>query len=90
MEDFTRHKVDFTDGFTDGYKRSQAGKFCRWKNHIDVTDGFHTINPIYTLSYEMGYIYHQEGKLLTDEIIDQIFIAIIKDIFSKHHDEFNL
>ena len=90
MEDFTNHKADFTDGFTDGYMRSQAGKFCRWKKHIDVTDGFHTVNPVYTLAYEHGYRFQQMGKKLTDAVIDELFLKLVKHIWTKHHNDFNL
>ena len=90
MEDFTKHKADFTDGFTDGYMRSQAGKFCKWIKHIDVTDGFHTVNPVYTLAYEHGYRFQQMGKKLTDKVIDELFLKLVKHIWTKHHEDFNL
>ena len=91
MEDFTKHKIDFTDGFKDGFLRSEAGKFCRWKSHIDQTDGkFVSPNPVYSLAYEMGYIYHREGHILTDENVEDVFLKFVKAMFEAHHNEFNL
>ena len=34
MEDFIRHRADFTDGFKDGYLSAEAKKPCRWKNTL--------------------------------------------------------
>ena len=91
MEDFTKHKADFTDGFKDGYLSAEAKKPCRWKKHIDQNDGkFVSPNPVYSLAYEMGYIYQKEGKILTDNVVDEMFITLVKIIFSEHHNEFNL
>ena len=56
MDDLNKHKIDFADGFKDGYKRSESGKFCRWVEHIDVTDGFKTPNPVYTLALSLIHI----------------------------------
>ena len=91
MEDFTKHRADFNDGFKDGYLSAEAKKPCRWKKHIDQNDGkFVSPNPVYSLFYEMGYIYQQEGKELTDDIVESMFISLVKVIFEEHHNEFNL
>ena len=90
MDDLNKHKIDFADGFKDGYKRSESGKFCRWIEHVDVTDGFKTPNPVYTLAYESSYRFQQMGKELTDENVEELFLKLVKHIWTKHHDEFNL
>jgi len=90
MDDLTKHKADFTDGFKDGFLRAEANKPCRWQSHIDQTDGFKSPNPVYSLSYEMGYIYQKEGKILTDDVVEEMFLTLVKVIFEKHHNEFNL
>ena len=90
MDDLTKHKADFTDGFKDGFLRAEAKKPCRWKSHIDQADGFKSPNPVYSLSYEMGYIYQLEGRILTDDVVEEMFLTLVKVIFEKHHNEFNL
>ena len=90
MEDFTKHRADFTDGFKDGYLSAEAKKPCRWKKHIDQNDGkFVSPNPVYSLSYEMGYIYQTTGRKLNDKVLDDMFISMVKVIYSEHHNENN-
>lgn len=89
MEDFTQHKIDFKEGFSDGFKRAEAKKPCRWVKHIDPTDGFRCPNPVYSLSYEMGYIYQTTGRELNEKVLDDMFISMVKVIYTEHHNENN-
>ena len=89
MENLGKHKDDFMDGFKDGFLRSEAGKVCRWREHTDVNDGFKSINPVYTLAYECGYEYHKLGEPLLDETVEELFLKLVKHVFTKHHNDFN-
>ena len=89
MENFTRHKEHFVDGFTDGYYRAKDGKDCRWQEHKDIKDGFICPNPVYSLAYETGFNLQKHNIKLSDELIDDCFIKMIKHFYARHHQEFN-
>ena len=89
MEDFIQHKADFFDGFNDGFNRQKAGKICRWRNHEDVSDGFRCPNPVYSIAYEMGYEFGNLEKEITEGKIDDLFIKLIKMLYTEHHNENN-
>ena len=89
MENFTVHKVHFAEGMTDGFKRAEANKSCRWRGHKDVIDGFTCPNPVYSLAYETGYELQKNGMELSNELIDDCFIKMIKHFYTRHHEEYN-
>lgn len=89
MEDLNKHRIDFADGFKDGYLRAEQGEPCRWIEHIDQTDGFKSINPVYTLAYEGGYNYQKMGKDLTDATVEDLFLQMVRHFYSRHHKDNN-
>lgn len=90
MDYLNQHKIDFADGFQDGYLRAEQGQPCRWIEHIDQTDGFKSINPVYTLAYQCGYEFQKMGKELCDEKVDSLFMQLVKHCYSKHHNDNNI
>ena len=89
MEDFTKHKADFTDGFKDGYLSAEAKKPCRWINHRDINDGFKHPNPVYSRAYESGYESQQLGIHMTDRQIEDMFTSVVRDWYADWHNENN-
>jgi len=89
MENLVKHKADFSDGFKDGYLRAEKGQPCRWIGHIDQTDGFKSINPVYTLAYQGGYEFQKMGKDLTDDAVEELFLQMVRHFYSRHHNDNN-
>ena len=90
MNDLNKHRIDFADGFQDGYIRSENGLPCRWIDHKDINDGFTSPNHIYTFAYENGYKFQKMKGELTDKNIEELYLVLIRFLFSKHHKDFNL
>ena len=88
MENFTRIKPHFIEGFKDGYLNAADGKECRWHEHRDKY-GFINPNPIYSLAYQTGFNLQKNNIKLTDELIDDCFIKMVKHFYTRHHQEFN-
>lgn len=90
MKNLVKQKIDFADGFQDGYLTSEKGQPCRWVNHRDINDGFLNPNLMYSFAYENGYKFQKLKGELTDDNIEKLYLVLIKFLFSKHHKDFNL
>ena len=89
MQDITEHQKTFMEGFKDGIARYDKNLPCRWVNHRDINDGFHHPNPVYSLAYEMGYEFGNLEKEIPEGKIDDLFIKLIKMLYTEHHNENN-